>query len=126
TRERAGDEDFSRIIDSADLPDHVGGVDWLINAAPLTEATRGLFDARIFEAMRTSARFVSIGRGASTVTHDLLSALEEGTIAGAGLDVVDPEPLPRDHPLWDAPNTLITAHLSGDTEGWTDRLAQQF
>lgn len=126
TRERAGDDDFSRIIDSADLRDHVGDVDWLINAAPLTDATRGLFDSRVFAAMKSSARFVSIGRGASTVTDDLLTALEDGTIAGAGLDVVDPEPLPAGHPLWDAPNTLITAHLSGDTEGWTDRLAQQF
>lgn len=126
TTARPGDADFTRIIDSAQLRDHVGEVDWLINAAPLTDATREMFDASIFSAMRDSARFVSIGRGASTVTDDLLAALNDGTIAGAGLDVVDPEPLPSGHPLWDAPNTLITAHLSGDTEGWTDRLANQF
>lgn len=126
TRARAGDADFSRIIDSADLLDHVADVDWLINAAPLTDATRGMFDASVFAQLPSTARFVSIGRGASTKTDDLLAALSDGTIAGAGLDVVDPEPLPPGHPLWDAPNTLITAHLSGDTEGWTDRLAQQF
>lgn len=126
TRARAGDADFTRIIDSAQLGDHVGEVDWLINAAPLTDATRGMFDATIFGAMRDTGRFISIGRGASTVTDDLLAAVQDGTIAGAGLDVVDPEPLPEAHPLWDAPNTLITAHLSGDTEGWTDRLAEQF
>jgi len=126
TRAREGDADFSHIVDSAHLVDHVAGVDWLINAAPLTDATRGMFDAAVFAAMPVTGRFVSIGRGASTRTDDLLAALRDGTIAGAGLDVVDPEPLPAGHPLWDAPNTLITAHLSGDTEGWTDRLADQF
>ena len=126
TRARAGDEDFTTIIDSGDLVDHVGDADWVINAAPLTDATRGLFDRTVFAAMKPSARFVSIGRGESTVTDDLLDALRTGAIAGAGLDVVDPEPLPVGHPLWDAPNTLITAHLSGDTEGWNERLAAQF
>ena len=126
TRARAGDDDFSVIHDSVDLTDHVGAVDWLINAAPLTEDTRGLFDRDVFAAMKPTARFVSIGRGESTVTDDLLDALQSGTIAGAGLDVVDPEPLPEDHPLWDAPRTLITAHLSGDTLGWNERLLDQF
>jgi phosphoglycerate dehydrogenase-like enzyme len=126
TRARAGDDDFSIIHDSVDLTDHVGGVDWLINAAPLTEETRGLFDRDVFAAMKSTARFVSIGRGESTVTGDLLDALNRGTIAGAGLDVVDPEPLPDGHPLWDAPHTLLTAHLSGDTQGWNERLLDQF
>ncbi|WP_029089050.1 D-2-hydroxyacid dehydrogenase [Brevibacterium album] len=126
SRERAGDADFTRIVDSAQLAAHLAEVDWLINAAPLTEATTGLFDAEVFAALPARARFISIGRGRSTVTDDLVRALETGQIAGAGLDVTDPEPLPAGHPLWDAPGALITAHLSGDTEGWMDRLAAQF
>lgn len=126
SRARPGDEDFTEIHDTADLTAHLANVDWLINAAPLTESTRGMFDAEVFAALPSTARFISIGRGASTRTDDLVQALENGTIAGAGLDVVDPEPLPAGHPLWDATNTVITAHLSGNTEGWMDRLAEQY
>lgn len=123
---RDGDADFSAIHDSARLTEHLGDVDWLVNAAPLTEATTGLFDAEVFAALPARARFISIGRGRSTRTDDLVHALRTGEIAGAGLDVVDPEPLPPGHPLWDLPGVVLTAHLSGDTEGWTDRLAEQF
>lgn len=126
SRARIGDDVFSEIIDSSDLVGALGEIDWLINAAPLTERTRGLFDAAVFAALPPHARFISVGRGASTVTDDLLTALRTGEIAGAGLDVVDPEPLPADHPLWAEENVIITAHLSGDTVGWRDRLAEQY
>jgi phosphoglycerate dehydrogenase-like enzyme len=65
--------------------------------------------------MKRSAFFLSVGRGKSTDTADLVAALGSGTIAGAGLDVFDPEPLPPDHPLWRAPNIIITPHLSAKT-----------
>lgn len=126
TRARAGDDDFRTIVASADLLDHVGEADWVINAAPLTEATRGMFDRAVFAAMRPTARFVSIGRGESTDTDALVEALTTGQIAGAGLDVVDPEPLPQGHPLWDLPGVLLTAHLSGDVHGWNEALVDQF
>jgi phosphoglycerate dehydrogenase-like enzyme len=96
--------------------------DVVVNAAPLTDATRGMFDAEFFRAMKPGAYFVSVGRGASTVTADLLAALEAGEIAGAGLDVTDPEPLPADHPLWRAPRVLISPHTAGRSDRSRERL----
>ena len=86
--------------------------DAVIAALPLTDATRGLFDARFFAAMKRGAYFINLGRGASVVTADLVGALRSGQVGGAGLDVTDPEPLPPDHPLWHAPRTIITPHMS--------------
>jgi phosphoglycerate dehydrogenase-like enzyme len=66
----------------------------------------------MFAAMKPNAYFLNVGRGGSVVTDDLVEALNKGVIAGAGLDVTDPEPLPPEHPLWRAPNTIITPHVS--------------
>ena len=96
--------------------------DVVINTAPLTDATRGMFDAEIFSAMKPTAFFISIGRGASTVTEDLIAALEKGDIAGAGLDVTDPEPLPPEHPLWTAPRVIISPHTGGRSDQSRERL----
>lgn len=96
--------------------------DVVINTAPLTESTRGMFDAVFFDAMKPSAYFISVGRGASTVTGDLIAALENGKIAGAGLDVTDPEPLPEGHPLWTAPRVIISPHTAGRSDKSRDRL----
>ncbi len=96
--------------------------DVVINTAPLTDQTRGLFDAEFFAAMRPTAYFISVGRGASTVTDDLVTALETGQIAGAGLDVTDPEPLPEGHPLWTAPRVLISPHTAGRSDRGRERL----
>ncbi len=89
------------------------------NTAPLTTETTGLFNAKFFAALKPTAYFVNVARGGSVVTADLQKALEEGRIAGAGLDVVEPEPLPADHPLWKAPNLIITPHISSraDVQG---------
>jgi phosphoglycerate dehydrogenase-like enzyme len=89
--------------------------DFVVNCTPLTPQTTGIFNREFFEAMKRSAYFLSVGRGKSTVTADLVAALGSGRIAGAGLDVVDPEPLPADHPLWRAPNVIITPHVAGNT-----------
>lgn len=96
--------------------------DVVINTAPLTDRTRGMFDAEFFRAMKTTAFFVSVGRGASTVTDDLVLALEQGQIAGAGLDVTDPEPLPEGHALWSAPRVIISPHTAGRSDRGRDRL----
>lgn len=98
--------------------------DVVVNTAPLTGETTGLFNAKFFAGMKSTAYFINVARGGSVVTGDLQKALEEGRIAGAGLDVVDPEPLPPNHPLWKAPNLLITPHISSrsDVQGegrWT-------
>ncbi|MCT1689701.1 D-2-hydroxyacid dehydrogenase [Brevibacterium sp. p3-SID960] len=126
SRARGGDPDFGEIIASADLAAHVSDVDWLINIAPLTAQTTGLIDAAVLQALPASAHLINVGRGASVVTGDLVAALQSGQIAGAGLDVVDPEPLPEGSPLWQMGNVVITPHMSGDSAGWSDRLAEQF
>jgi phosphoglycerate dehydrogenase-like enzyme len=96
--------------------------DVVINTAPLTDQTRGMFDRAFFQAMKPTAYFVSVGRGASTVTGDLLAALQNGEIAGAGLDVTDPEPLPEGHPLWQTPRVIISPHTGGRSDRGRDRL----
>ena len=96
--------------------------DVVINTAPLTEQTRGLFNAEFFNAMQSHAYFVSVGRGASTVTDDLIAAINSGSIAGAGLDVTDPEPLPAGHPLWTTPRVLISPHTAGRSDLSRERL----
>ena len=93
-----------------------------INTAPLTEQTRGMFNTEFFTAMKPGAFFVSVGRGGSTVTDDLVAALNSGQIAGAGLDVVDPEPLPEGHPLWSMPRVIISPHTAGRSDKGRDRL----
>lgn len=90
--------------------------DAVVNAAPLTPATTGIFDARFFAALKPGAYFINVGRGRSVVTADLVEALRSGRIGGAGLDVVDPEPLPADHPLWRLPNVIITPHVSATSD----------
>jgi len=99
-----------------------GQADVVINTAPLTDRTRGIFNAEFFAVMKPTAYFVSVGRGASTVTDDLIAALNLGLIAGAGLDVTDPEPLPADHPLWRTPRVIISPHTAGRSDKSRDRL----
>ena len=88
-----------------------GEADFVINVLPATAATEHFFDAEIFRVMKDSAVFVNVGRGSTVVTDDLVEALREGSIAGAGLEVVDPEPLPDGHPLYDLPNATMTPHM---------------
>ncbi|TWP35711.1 D-2-hydroxyacid dehydrogenase [Leekyejoonella antrihumi] len=123
---RAADDDFDEIIASGDLPQHVGEVDYLINAAPLTAATRDLIDASVFAAMPARGYLVNIGRGESVVEADLVAAVRSGRLRGACLDVFQEEPLRGDSPLWDLAGVTVTPHMSGDTLGWRDDLAHQF
>jgi len=87
--------------------------DVIVNALPLTDSTRGFISDKFFDAMRDTAFYISVGRGGTTDTNALINALQSQSIAGAGLDVTDPEPLPGDHPLWKETNVIITPHLSG-------------
>jgi phosphoglycerate dehydrogenase-like enzyme len=109
-----------------ELHDLLPEADWVVCAAPLTEATRGMFDARAFAAMRPGARFVNVARGALVVEEDLRTALVTRRIAGAALDVFAEEPLPGEHPLWDTPGLIVSPHMSSDTFGWRDDLAEVF
>lgn len=85
--------------------------DFIVLIMPLTEATNGLVDAAKFKAMKSSAILVNVGRGKLVNTDDLVEALRTGEIAGAGLEVMDPEPLPDGHPLWELKNCTMTPHM---------------
>ncbi len=113
-------------VDYVGLPDELNELatqaDVVVNAAPLTPETTGMFDADFFARMKPTAYFINVGRGRSVVTADLVQALRTGRIAGAGLDVTDPEPLPAGHRLWSLPNVIITPHVAGGSDLRTDRL----
>jgi phosphoglycerate dehydrogenase-like enzyme len=102
------------------LPDELltlaKSADVIVNSVPLTPQTTGLYDAKFFAVLKPTAYFINVARGASAVTAALVSALNEHRLAGAGLDVVDPEPLPADSPLWHAPHILITPHISARSD----------
>ncbi|KAF0286029.1 hydroxyacid dehydrogenase [Spiribacter sp. SSL99] len=125
-RARGGDDDFGAIYAQADLLSLLPDYDFVVIAAPLTEATRGLFGAAEFKAMAEHARLINIGRGPIVQTDALVAALEDGAIDGAALDVFEHEPLPADHPLWDLPNVHLSAHMAGDFIGWKTALSEQF
>ena len=93
------------------LPERLGEADFVIATTPETPETLGMFNARLFSRMKRGAYFINIARGGCVVTEDLIAALRSGQLAGAGLDVVAPEPLPADSPLWSMPNVLITPHI---------------
>ena len=100
--------------------------DAIVVAAPLTEQTRGLFDASAFDRMRRGAWFVNVGRGEIVDEDALVTALTEGHLGGAGLDVFATEPLPTDSALWTAPNVIVTPHSSGSTDRTSVRSVDQF
>ena len=110
--------DGAEVHPASDLLQVLPRADAVICALPLSDDTRGMFDAMAFAACKPSALFVNVGRGAVVDQDALIAALNSGALAGAGLDVTDPEPLPADHPLWDAANLLITPHYAaaGDRE----------
>lgn len=100
----AGREEFHAFL---------GEADFVVIVLPLTPATRGLFNADAFAAMRPRAHLINVGRGAIVDEQALLDALKSGRLAGAALDVFAQEPLPADHPLWGLDNVYITPHMSG-------------
>jgi phosphoglycerate dehydrogenase-like enzyme len=104
------------------LGDLLGASDFVVICAPETPETRGLFDASVISQMQPAAYLINIGRGKIVKLDDLVDALREGRLGGAGLDVFDPEPLPSDHPLWDMPNVLITPHVAGAGPHSVERL----
>jgi phosphoglycerate dehydrogenase-like enzyme len=93
------------------LEERLGEADFVILITPETPDTVGMFNTRLFARMKHRAYCINIARGRCVVTADLVEALRSGQLAGAGLDVADPEPLPPDHPLWSMPNVLITPHV---------------
>jgi phosphoglycerate dehydrogenase-like enzyme len=108
------------------LPALLPRADWVVLAAPLTDATRGMLDAAALARLRPSARVINVGRGALVVEPDLVDALRGGRIAGAALDVFAREPLPPDSPLWELPGVIVSPHMSGDLVGWRQALVEVF
>jgi phosphoglycerate dehydrogenase-like enzyme len=103
------------------LLDVLPEADFVVITAPLTDETRGMIGERELRAMRPTAYIVNIGRGGIVDEDALICALQEGRIAGAGLDVFETEPLPEDSPLWKMENVVITAHYAGATPHYDER-----
>jgi len=120
------DERFDQVLAQDQLFACLPQADYVVITAPLTPDTEGLFDQRAFAAMKSGARLINVGRGPIVRTEDLLAALQAQEIGGAALDVFEAEPLPAEHPLWDAPNVMISAHMAGDFRGWQQALGEQF
>lgn len=110
-----------RVLTGDALPDLLAESDHVVLCLPLTDATEQIIGREELERMRRSAYLYNIGRGALIDQDALIAALREGRIAGAGLDVTEPEPLPPDSPLWDLPNVIITGHTAGTTPLLWDR-----
>ena len=125
-RNARDDAAFDKVHAQQDLPALLADADHVIITAPLTPDTEGLFDADQFLRMKPGAVLVNVGRGPIVETGALLAALQSGRLGGAALDVFEEEPLRADHPLWDEPNVMISAHMAGDFIGWRAALGQQF
>ena len=128
TATRASGREGPDFVSYVGLPDELhklaAEADFIVNTTPLTAATTGLFDAAFFAAAKPGAYFINVGRGGSVVEADLVAALKGGRLAGAGLDVTDPEPLPATSPLWKMQNVIITPHVSSRSDlGFDTRLA---
>jgi phosphoglycerate dehydrogenase-like enzyme len=108
------------------LHDLLGAADVVVICLPLTKATRHLFSRDLFRRMRRHAILVNVTRGAIVYGDDLLAALEEGLIGGAGLDVTDPEPLPPGHELWTHPRAIVTPHTAGGSPRRAGRVIATF
>jgi phosphoglycerate dehydrogenase-like enzyme len=114
--DRKGPSFVSHVGAPAELAALAKGADVIVSCVPLTPVTQGMFDAKFFALLKPTAIFVNISRGGTMVMADLTQALIDKRLAGAGLDVADPEPLPASDPLWHAPHVLLTPHISSRSD----------
>jgi phosphoglycerate dehydrogenase-like enzyme len=108
------------------LYEMLGRADVVVIALPLTKATRHLFTRDLFRRMRPTGILVNVTRGEIVYGDDLLAALDEGLLWGAGLDVTDPEPLPKGHRLWTHPRVIVTPHTAGGSPRRAGRVIETF
>jgi phosphoglycerate dehydrogenase-like enzyme len=120
------DELFGEILGPDDLHDAVAEADHVLDALPLTDGTRHLFDKAVFDAMKPGAVFLNVGRGSTVDEPALVEALAGGHLGGAALDVFEQEPLPADSPLWSIPGVIVSPHICGDVEGWQRDVVELF
>ena len=106
--------DFDRVLPTARLDEALPGAELLVMAVPGTAETAHILSRERIALLRPDALVVNVGRGTAVDQPALMDALNAGRIAGAALDVADPEPLPPDHPLWETKNLILTPHISGD------------
>jgi glyoxylate/hydroxypyruvate reductase A len=102
-------------VGAAALPDFLSGCDILVCMLPLTAATRGILNADLFRQLPRGAALINVGRGGNLKQDDLIAALRSGHLSAAFLDVTDPEPLPKGHPLWTHPRVILTPHVASMT-----------
>ncbi|MBA3825908.1 MAG: D-2-hydroxyacid dehydrogenase [Ktedonobacterales bacterium] len=122
----ATDPDVDALLPLAQLHDLLAQSDFVVLALPSTPASRGLLGAAELTAMRPHAFLVNIARGDIVDETALIAALRAGTIGGAGLDVFAHEPLPPESPLWDMPNVIISPHIAGPTDRYSERFTDLF
>jgi phosphoglycerate dehydrogenase-like enzyme len=108
------------------LPDLFAEADIVVNCTPLTAMTRRMIGRDLFARMKPTALFVNVSRGPIVDQEALIAALQEQRLAGALLDVVEPEPLPADSPLWQMPNVILTAHTATTSQFFRQRLLDLF
>jgi phosphoglycerate dehydrogenase-like enzyme len=117
---------FDKIVGANEWRSLLGEADYVVVATPLTPETKGLIDAEALRLMRPSAYLINIARGAIVDESALLTALQEGWIAGAGLDTFETEPLPPENPLWSLHNVFVTPHCSALTPQLRQRIVALF
>lgn len=110
------------VLPPGKLLDVLPQADVVVLACPLTAQTRGMFGQEQFLALKKGSYLINIARGGLVKTDALLDALKKGHLAGAGLDVTDPEPLADNHPLWQLTNVVISPHIGGQSDGARERL----
>jgi phosphoglycerate dehydrogenase-like enzyme len=118
------EEYVDKMFTTAQLNEILPQCDYVVVTLPLTKDTHHLIGIEQFKLMKSSAFFINIGRGEIVVEEELIDALQEGFIAGAGLDVFTTEPLDQESPLWEMENVIITPHTSGSTENYNKRVIE--
>lgn len=106
---------FQRTVRIDDIGEELADADHIVNSLPMTATTDKIVNREMISGMKRGARFYNVGRGGTVDQDALVEALQNGHIAAAGLDVMTPEPLNDDSPLWDMPNVIITGHTAGDS-----------
>lgn len=118
-------EGADNVVAAERYVDALAGADVVVLALPLTPDTEGIISRTELEMMESNAWLINVARGKHVVTDDLVWALKNHVIGGAGLDVTDPEPLPDGHPLWTLPNCIITPHVGATLEMGDPLLAER-
>ena len=119
-------QNFDKVVATEKLSEYVAWADYVVCTLPLTSETEKIFNYDMFCKMNSEGIFINISRGKLVDENEIIKALEEKAIKGAALDVFDVEPLPKDSPLWDMENVIVTTHSSGRIENFIDKTIPVF